>query len=200
MGKAPAARTALISAGVKSPSGPTQTQTEFGGRFRSERTESKCSRGCRASFWRDAIKVSSNFSPRARNAWGATGASIRGSQAQPHCLRASTAVVCHFSRGGFRRHLGDRARGKDRHDPARAEFRCLLHDQLHRFSLRDGLCQRHRAGRWRAPGFLQHLERDGAAVGGPHFTQQFISRAIEDDHPFERAYPQNAQGMMRVVL
>ena len=97
MGKAPAARTALISAGVKSPSGPTQTQTEFGGRFRSERTESKCSRGCRASFWRDAIKVSSNFSPRARNAWGATGASICGSQAQPHCLRASTAVVCHFS-------------------------------------------------------------------------------------------------------
>ena len=35
MGNAPADLTAFISAGVKSPSGPTQTQTDCGRRLRS---------------------------------------------------------------------------------------------------------------------------------------------------------------------
>ena len=68
-----------------------------GFRFCSAANKSKYLRGCWLSFCSDATSGRSNFSPRARNAFGVIGASTCGNHVCPHCLIASMVVSRHFS-------------------------------------------------------------------------------------------------------
>jgi len=106
--------------------------------------------GCRRSPCSDATSGSSNFSFRSRNCLIVTGASIFGSQGEPHCLMASTATVRHFStfqRPGLVIQVRGHTLGENRHDsdtPSSTAFSMMDSIQL---ALRYGLQQRDGAGR-----------------------------------------------------
>ena len=111
------------------------------------------------------------------------GASISGSQAAPHCLMASMATCCHFSRlcsaSSSSRCVTTRSVSSGTIRP-RAKLDGFLDDALDDFSLGNGHEQRDGAGRRRDK--IRFFTRNDSSSRAAFSTvQEFIARAVQHD-------------------
>ena len=117
------------------------------------------------------------------------GVSISGSQAAPHCLMASMATCCHFSRLcvlAFVVEMRHHAFGQQRHDAVRAQFHGFLDDGFDDFSLGHGLQQRDGAGRGRNEIFLLTRSVTASREALGNLAKEFMARAVQNDNRSRR--------------
>ena len=112
-------------------------------------------------------------------------------------LKGNALPFCLFL-GSARRIEAHRSpRRKERKDFGRADLDRFLHDEVHVFTLRDGLGQGNAGAERRAEGLLQNAQLDRSTEGGD-LGGGFASMAIEEGHPIALLKSQYTAGVVRL--